>query len=263
MKLAYFSPMPPEKSGISDYSALLLPALRERIDVEVVRRGRKRGAARDGPGAVPRRERPERACVDRRRAAQAAGRRRPPRLRPPPPRRRDDARPRRSRRLPRPDGARARRRGPSSRVRRDGQADPRALGVARRRLPARDLRARPRDRADRPLASTCAIALARPATRGTIDVVPHPAWPAPAIDPERVAGGTVVACFGVVNASKRIPELLPRDRGRPSGTSRRHAAPRRPDRARLRPRPPPPAPRPDRRRARRARPGSTSRGCGR
>ena len=34
--------MPPERSGIADYSALLLPALRERIDVEVVRRGRKR-----------------------------------------------------------------------------------------------------------------------------------------------------------------------------------------------------------------------------
>ena len=41
MKLAYFSPMPPEQSGIADYSALLLPALRERIDVTVVRRGKK------------------------------------------------------------------------------------------------------------------------------------------------------------------------------------------------------------------------------
>ena len=40
MKVAYYSPMPPETSGIADYSALLLPALRERIDVEVVRRGR-------------------------------------------------------------------------------------------------------------------------------------------------------------------------------------------------------------------------------
>ena len=34
--------MPPERSGIADYCALLLPALQERIDVEVVRRGRKR-----------------------------------------------------------------------------------------------------------------------------------------------------------------------------------------------------------------------------
>jgi glycosyltransferase involved in cell wall biosynthesis len=42
MRIAYYSPMPPERSGIADYSAYLLPALRERIDVEVVRRGRKR-----------------------------------------------------------------------------------------------------------------------------------------------------------------------------------------------------------------------------
>jgi glycosyltransferase involved in cell wall biosynthesis len=42
MKVAYYSPMPPERSGIADYSALLMPALRERIDVQVVRRGRTR-----------------------------------------------------------------------------------------------------------------------------------------------------------------------------------------------------------------------------
>jgi len=42
MKVAYFSPMPPERSGIADYSALLLPALGERLDVSVVKRGRKR-----------------------------------------------------------------------------------------------------------------------------------------------------------------------------------------------------------------------------
>lgn len=42
MKVAYFSPLPPERSGIADYSALLLPALQELIDVSVVRRGAKR-----------------------------------------------------------------------------------------------------------------------------------------------------------------------------------------------------------------------------
>ena len=42
MKVAYFSPLPPERSGIADYSALLLPALRELLDVAVVRRGTKR-----------------------------------------------------------------------------------------------------------------------------------------------------------------------------------------------------------------------------
>jgi glycosyltransferase involved in cell wall biosynthesis len=43
---------------------------------------------------------------------------------------------------------------------------------------------------------------------GPVSVVPHPAWPVPASAPERVAGGVVIGCFGVVNASKRIPELL-------------------------------------------------------
>jgi glycosyltransferase involved in cell wall biosynthesis len=42
VKVAYFSPQPPERSGIADYSALLLPALAERIDVDVVRRGSRR-----------------------------------------------------------------------------------------------------------------------------------------------------------------------------------------------------------------------------
>jgi hypothetical protein len=42
VKVAYFSPLPPERTGVADYSALLLPALRERLDVEVVPRGKKR-----------------------------------------------------------------------------------------------------------------------------------------------------------------------------------------------------------------------------
>ncbi len=40
MKVAYYSPMPPERTGIADYSALLLEALRGRIDVDVARRGK-------------------------------------------------------------------------------------------------------------------------------------------------------------------------------------------------------------------------------
>src|SRR3954467_11190761 len=42
MKVAYFSPLPPSTSGIADYSALLLPALERRVEVEVVRPGRTR-----------------------------------------------------------------------------------------------------------------------------------------------------------------------------------------------------------------------------
>jgi glycosyltransferase involved in cell wall biosynthesis len=38
VKVAYASPMPPQRSGISDYSALLVPALRDRIDLHVVSR---------------------------------------------------------------------------------------------------------------------------------------------------------------------------------------------------------------------------------
>ena len=46
MKVAYVSPLPPERSGIADYSSLLLPALANELDVDVVRRGRRlpRGA---------------------------------------------------------------------------------------------------------------------------------------------------------------------------------------------------------------------------
>ena len=46
MKVAYYSPMPPSRSGVADYSALLLPELARRIDVEVARPGRFRRAPR-------------------------------------------------------------------------------------------------------------------------------------------------------------------------------------------------------------------------
>ena len=40
MKVAYYSPMPPSRSGIADYSALLLPELEKRVDVVIARPGR-------------------------------------------------------------------------------------------------------------------------------------------------------------------------------------------------------------------------------
>jgi glycosyltransferase involved in cell wall biosynthesis len=42
VKVAYYSPMPPSRSGIADYSALLLPELSKRIEVVVTRPGRFR-----------------------------------------------------------------------------------------------------------------------------------------------------------------------------------------------------------------------------
>jgi glycosyltransferase involved in cell wall biosynthesis len=47
VRVAYYSPLPPERSGIADYSALLLPHLGRLVDVEVVRRGRTRPVAGD------------------------------------------------------------------------------------------------------------------------------------------------------------------------------------------------------------------------
>ena len=38
MRVAYYSPMPPERSGIADYSALLVPALAKRVEVDVAPR---------------------------------------------------------------------------------------------------------------------------------------------------------------------------------------------------------------------------------
>ncbi len=45
MRVAYYSPLPPSRSGIADYSALLLPALRERVDVVVAEPGRRAPSA--------------------------------------------------------------------------------------------------------------------------------------------------------------------------------------------------------------------------
>jgi glycosyltransferase involved in cell wall biosynthesis len=47
VRVAYFSPLPPERTGIAEYSELLLPALRRRLDVEVVPRGRTSPARSD------------------------------------------------------------------------------------------------------------------------------------------------------------------------------------------------------------------------
>jgi glycosyltransferase involved in cell wall biosynthesis len=207
VKVAYFSPMPPERSGISDYSRLLLPALRERIEVEVVKRGRKRAprgtdlalyhvgndpsahawivdALRKRPGVVVLHD-----FVLHHLVAGTT--------------------------LARGDkdaylDLMEREHGVAGRLL--------AYGVMDKRIPALwESRA-----ADFPLATyvlghaTALIVHSRfvrdraraAGFTGPIDVVPHPAWPAPGVAPERVAEGTVVGCFGVVNASKRIPELL-------------------------------------------------------
>lgn len=207
MKVAYYSPLPPERTGVADYSALLLPALRERLDVAVVRRGRRRiprgtdvalyhvgnnpdahawivDALRRRPGVVVLHDFVLHHLV----AGMTIGRR---------------------------DGH-----GYLDAMEREHGVVGRLLahGVLDKRIPPL-WESRP---ADFPLAwfvlehatglivhSRTVRDLARAAGyERPIWVVPHPAWPVPPVEPERVAAGPVAGCVGVVNASKRVPELL-------------------------------------------------------
>ncbi len=207
MKVAYFSPMPPERSGIADYSALLLPALGERLEVTVVKRGRKKAprgsdvslyhvgnnpdahawivdALRREPGVVALHDYVLHHLV----AGITVGRR---------------------------NGH-----GYLDAMEREYGVVGRLLahGVLDKRIPPL-WESRP---ADFPLASfvldhaTGLIVHSRTVSElarasgftGPVWVVPHPAWPVREIAPVRVAAGPVIGCFGVVNASKRIPELL-------------------------------------------------------
>ncbi|HET9460647.1 MAG TPA: glycosyltransferase family 4 protein [Gaiellaceae bacterium] len=207
MRVAYFSPMPPEQTGIADYSALLLPELRERLDVHVVRRGaKKRPRGMDvalyhvgnNPGAhawivdALRREPGVVVLHDFVLHHLVAGM----------------------------TLARRDRDGYLDILEREHGVVGRLLGhgVIEKRIPSLwESRA-----ADFPLATFVlehATALvvhsryvrdrARAAGfEGQITVVPHPAWPPPGVEPDRVSDGVVIGCFGVVNASKRIPALL-------------------------------------------------------
>lgn len=207
MKVAYFSPMPPERSGIADYSSLLLPALRERIEVEVVRRGRTRGGRGADVALYHVGNNPDAHgwIVD------------------------------------------ALRRRPGVVVLHDfvlhhlvsgltlGRGDAKAYldameheagvvgrllahGVVDHRIPPL-WESRPQDF---PLAgevlslATGLIVHSHHVERRAreagydrpIHVVAHPAWPIPSLEPASVAGEPLLGCFGNVNASKRIPQLL-------------------------------------------------------
>ena len=207
MRVAYYSPMPPEQSGVADYSALLLPALAERLDVTVVRHGRKRAprgadlslyhvgnnpdahawivdALRRRPGVVVLHDFVLHHLV----AGMTVGRR---------------------------DGH-----GYLDAMEAEHGVVGRLLahGVLDKRIPPL-WESRPEDF---PLAgfvlqhatglivhSDYVRDLARSAGYDApIWVVPHPAWPVPDVAPERVAAGPTIGCFGVINSSKRIPELL-------------------------------------------------------
>jgi glycosyltransferase involved in cell wall biosynthesis len=207
VKLALFSPVPPERSGIADYTALLLPALRERADVVVVKRGAKRpprdtdlavyhvgndpsvhgwivDALHRTPGAVVLHDFVLHHLVSGITLA------------------RGDAK------------------GYLDALERDGGLPARLLGhavIEKRIPPLWENRA-----VDLPLAGVVldhATGLivhsryVRDSARaagfgGPIDVIPHPAWPVPEIAPAVGRGSPLIAAFGNLNESKRLPQLL-------------------------------------------------------
>jgi glycosyltransferase involved in cell wall biosynthesis len=207
VRIAYFSPMPPEASGIADYSALLLPALRGRADVVVVKRGTKRpprvvdlavyhignnpdvhgwilDALRRSPGLVVLHDFVLHHLV----AGVTIGR---------------------------GDGH-----GYLDAMEREHGVVGRLLahGVLDKRLPPL-WEARPEDfpLAGEVLSLATGVIVhshyvadrARAAGyAGPLFHVPHPAWPAPDLKPADVAGAPLIGAFGNVNASKRVPQLL-------------------------------------------------------
>ncbi len=199
--------MPPEKTGVADYSALLVPALRERLDVTVVKKGSKRAprgtdatlyhvgnnpdahawivdALRRRPGVVVLHD----FVVHHLVAGMTIGRR---------------------------DGhgyldTMEREHGVVGRLLAHGVLDKRIAPLWESRPEEFPLAWFVLEHATGLIVHSQAVhELVRSAGyEGPVWVVPHPAWPVPAVEPQRVASGPVVGCFGVVNASKRVPELL-------------------------------------------------------
>jgi glycosyltransferase involved in cell wall biosynthesis len=199
--------MPPERSGIADYSALLLPSLRRRLDVQVVRRGRTRpqrgtdlsvfhignnpdahgwivDALRRRPGVVVMHDFVLHHLV----AGLTIGRR---------------------------DGhgyldAMEREAGVVGRLLGHGVLDKRIPPLWESRPDEFHLAGEVLDLA------TGLIVHSRYVEQKARDAgferviwrIPHPAWPVPDRVPAEAARGFLVGCFGNVNSSKRIPQLL-------------------------------------------------------
>jgi glycosyltransferase involved in cell wall biosynthesis len=206
VRVAYYSPQPPSRSGIADYSALLLPALRERVDVVLAEPGKRAPAADvalyhigndpDAHGWIVDALRKRRGLVVLHEyvlhhlvAGITIGR---------------------------GDGR--------------GYLDAmeRELGVAGRLLglgvldnllpllwetqPARfPLAGTVLDRADGLIVHSSYVAqnVRAEGYQGRLWHIPHPAWPMAGIKPATdIAGDPLIGCFGFLNMNKRIPQLL-------------------------------------------------------
>ncbi len=205
MRVAYYSPLPPERSGIADYSALLLSALENRLEIVVARRGRRAPAADVAlyhvgndpghhawivdaldrrPGVVVLHEFVLHHLI----AGMTIGRRNA--------------------------------RGYLAAMEREGGVPGRllGLGVLDNLLPLL-WETRPEDF---PLSgtvldkATALIVHSRTVERharedgyeGRIFRIAHPAWPLPRIERADAEGSPLIGCFGNLNMNKRIPQLL-------------------------------------------------------
>jgi glycosyltransferase involved in cell wall biosynthesis len=207
LKVAYFSPMPPERSGIADYSALLVPALRKRVDLLVPRRGRRRPSGRAHVSVYHIGNNPDAHAwildVLRRKpglvvlhdfvlhhliAGVTIGRR---------------------------DGhgylnAMERENGVVGRLLGHGVLDKRIPPLWENRPEEFPLTGEVLDLATGLIVHSEYVRdRARAAGyEGPISVIPHPAWRVPAVEAIRPRPGLVIGAFGNVNASKRVPQLL-------------------------------------------------------
>ena len=207
MKVAYFSPLPPDTSGIADYSALLLPALERLVEVEVVRPGRTRSvggvdvslyhignnpdahgwivdALRRQPGVVVLHDWVIHHLV----AGVTIGRK---------------------------DGhaylaAMEREAGVPGRLLGYGVLEGRVPPLWEVRPEEFPLAGEVLDRATGLIVHSHYVEeRARDfGYDGPLWRIPHPAWPTPAVEPAGVTGAPLIGCFGHINESKRIPQLL-------------------------------------------------------
>ena len=207
MKVAYFSPLPPDTSGIADYSALLLPALERLVDVEVVRPGRTRpvggvdvslyhignnpdahgwivDALRRQPGVVVLHDWVIHHLV----AGLTIGRK---------------------------DGhaylaAMEREAGVPGRLLGYGVLEGRVPPLWEVRPEEFPLAGEVLDRSTGLIVHSHYVEeRARDfGYDGPLWRIPHPAWPAPSVEPAAVEGAPLIGCFGHINESKRIPQLL-------------------------------------------------------
>jgi glycosyltransferase involved in cell wall biosynthesis len=207
VKVAYFSPLPPSTSGIADYSALLLPALERLVEVEVVRPGRTRPVAaadvalyhvgndpdahawvvdalRRRPGVVVLHD----FVIHHLVAGMTIGRH---------------------------DGhaylaAMEREAGVAGRMLGWGVLEGRVPPLWEIRPTEFPLAGEVLDRATGVIVHSRYVEarVREHGYDGPLWHIPHPAWAAPAIEPAQIEGEPLFGCFGHLNESKRIPQVL-------------------------------------------------------